>query len=225
MDELFLSFVGLVVISLAAAILKYLDGQTRTIGLLGLACWMIYTGALGYFGVLATSTNGPPGTVFTLIPVVLFVALFLTRSQKAAQVAISMPIGLLLGAQTFRIGVEQFLYQLADEGLAPKMLTYEGANFDILIGLSAPFVAWAFVKGRLSHRWVLIWNFLGIFMLANIVARAIMTAPGPLNILTAEVQNQAIGLFPYTFIPGLMAPLALTLHVLTIRALRNQVGN
>jgi len=30
------------------------------------------------------------------------------------------------------------------------MLTYEGANVDILIGLSAPIVAWVSTRGRLG---------------------------------------------------------------------------
>lgn len=219
MDILFLSFTTLIALAVALTMVLYLRGAIRITGLAGLVCWLAYTSALGYFGVIARSTN-PPGPAFILFPVILFVALFLSRSKAAGQVAASIPLGLLLGAQAFRIVVEQFLFQLAEVGLAPRMLTYEGVNFDILIGLSAPIVAWAYFTGRLSARVALMWNFLGLAMLANIVVRAIMTAPGPFHILTSDVPNLAIGTFPYTYIPGLMAPLALSLHVLAIRALR-----
>jgi hypothetical protein len=50
------------------------------------------------------------------------------------------------------------------------------------------------------------------------VVRAILTTPA-LQALVTEVPNRALGMFPFTFIPGLMVPLTLTLHVLAIRAL------
>lgn len=220
MDILFLSFTGLVAAGVVATLTANLGHRARNVGLVGFAAWLGYTGAFGYFGVIAGSWHGVPGPAFILFPVVLFIALFLSRSAAAAKVALAIPLSLLLGAQVFRTVVELFLHQLAAAGLAPRMLTYEGANFDILIGLSAPFVAWAFARGRLSNRAALAWNVAGLAMLANIIIRAVMTAPGPLNLLATEVPNRAIGLFPYTFIPGLMAPLALSLHVLAIRALR-----
>jgi hypothetical protein len=97
------------------------------------------------------------------------------------------------------------------------MLTYEGANFDIVAGLSAPVVAWLTASRRLSSRLALAWNVFGLVLLANIVVRAILPTPA-LQALVTEVPNRAL-MFPFTFIPGLMAPLALTLHVLAIRAL------
>jgi hypothetical protein len=40
-----------------------------------------------------------------------------------------------------------------------------------------------------------------------------------LKLMSTEVPNVAMGIFPYTFIPGFFAPLAVTLHVLAIRAI------
>jgi hypothetical protein len=40
-----------------------------------------------------------------------------------------------------------------------------------------------------------------------------------LKLISTEVPNVAMGFFPYTFIPGFLAPLAVTLHVLAIRAI------
>jgi hypothetical protein len=44
--------------------------------------------------------------------------------------------------QTFRIGVELLLHRLYLDGLAPRVVTYQGGNMDIWIGLSAPLIAW-----------------------------------------------------------------------------------
>ena len=61
------------------------------------------------------------------------------------------------------------------------------------------------------------WNVLGLLSLANAAASAVLT--GPLKLISTEVPNLAMGMFPYTFIPGFLAPLAITLHVLAIRAI------
>jgi len=103
------------------------------------------------------------------------------------------------------------------------MLTYGGANFDILIGLSAPVAAFLYATRRVGTRAVIVWNAIGLATLANIAVRAALTAPGPLNLIHAEVPNLALGTFPYTYIPGFFAPLAVTLHVLVIRAAREQL--
>jgi hypothetical protein len=56
--------------------------------------------------------------------------------------------------------------------------------------------------------------------LLNVATRAVLTAPGPLNFIHAEVPNLAMGTFPFSYIPWFMAPLAMMLHVLAFRALR-----
>ena len=104
---------------------------------------------------------------------IAFVALFLARSPAAKQAALRVPLWILLGAQTFRIGVELFLHRLWLDGMAPRMLTYAGANFDMIVGLSAPIVAWVYWRGRIGERAALAWNIAGLAMLANVALRAL----------------------------------------------------
>jgi hypothetical protein len=111
------------------------------------------------------------------------------------------------------------LHQLWIDGLVPKMLTFEGANVDIFIGASAPLIAWVSTRGRLGMRLALTWNVLGLLALANVVIRAVLTAPGPFNLIHAEVPNLMFGTFPFMFIPGFFVPLAIVLHLLAIRAI------
>jgi hypothetical protein len=63
----------------------------------------------------------------------------------------------------------------------------------------------------------LAWNALGLLSLTNVVIRAVLTAPGPFNLIHAEVPNRIIGKAPFIFIPGFFVPLAVSLHVLAIR--------
>jgi hypothetical protein len=134
-------------------------------------------------------------------------------------VALVFPLWVLIGTQAFRIGVELFIHQLWIDRLVPKMLTFAGANVDIHIGASAPVIAWVSMRGWRWQRLALLWNVLGLLSLANVVTRAVLTAPGPLNLIHAEVPNRMIGTFPFMFIPGFFVPLAVVLHVLAIRSI------
>jgi hypothetical protein len=213
---LFLGFLALMAAIVVALVGRYLSRRTASGAATGLAIWFIYAGLLGYFGVLKNATR-PPGIVFILVPVIAFLILFIVRSSAIARVALAFPLWILLGTQCFRIGVELFLHQLWIDGLVPRMLTFEGANVDIYIGATAPVIAWLSTRGRSGLRLALVWNVLGLLALANVVTRAVLTSPGPLNMIHAEVPDRMISTFPFLFIPAFFVPLAVVLHVLAIR--------
>jgi hypothetical protein len=100
------------------------------------------------------------------------------------------------------------------------MMTFAGANIDIYIGLSAPLIAWWSTRGRWGLKLAYAWNILGLLALLNVVTRAVLTAPGPLNLIHAEVPDRMISTFPFLLIPGFFVPLAVVLHVLAIRSIR-----
>ena len=211
--------------ALAAGVLvaarRYLPRRGFIAVMLGLPLWLAYVGALSALGVIRDTNLRPPGVVYVFAPLVLFMVLFAVRSKAGARVASSMPLGLLIGAQSFRVAVEVGLHRLGSEGLVPALMTYEAGNVDIVIGLSAPLVAWLVTSGRMGRRAALVWNVIGLLALANVAARAVLTAPGPMNVLHTAVPNVAIGLFPYTYLAGFFAPMAVLLHILSIRALRS----
>jgi hypothetical protein len=161
------------------------------------------------------------GTAFLLAPILLFLCFFIAftvRSAAGLRIALGFPLWIILGMQCFRIGVERFIHRLSIDGLVPKMLTFEGANVDIRIAASAPLIAWLSTRGRTGMKCVLAWNVLGLLALANVVIRAVLTAPGPFKLIHAEVPNRMFRTFPFVFIPGFFVPLAVTLPVLAIRA-------
>jgi len=221
-STLFLGFVAMMAAVVVALIARYIDRRTAFRVLAGLCVWFVYTGLLGYLGVTKNTAMRPPGIVFLLVPVLFFLFLFIAfivRSAAGARVALAFPLWIVLGTQCFRIGVELFLHQLWLDGLVPKMLTFEGANVDIYIGVSALPIAWLSTRGRVGMKLAVAWNVLGLLSLVNVVIRAVLTAPGPFNLIHAEVPNQIIGAFPFLFIPGFFVPLAVVLHVVATRAI------
>jgi hypothetical protein len=217
----FLGFVALMTAVVVLLSARYRSGQIAFGILAALCAWFIYVGVLGYLGVIANTAIFPPGIALIFVPVVVFLVLFIVRvgSSAGARVALAFPLWVLIGTQAFRIGVELFIHQLWINGLVPKMLTFAGANVDIYIGASAPVIAWLSMRGWWGQRLALLWNILGLLSLANVVTRAVLTAPGPLHLIHAEVPNRMIGTFPFMFIPGFFVPLAVVLHVLAIRSI------
>jgi hypothetical protein len=220
MSEIFIIFVFLLVVLVAAVIVRFSPIGVRAGALSGLTAWVGYATVLGSLGPRLLAAGAPPLPMLLALPAVGLV-MFCTRSRFGERLAGAIPAYVLMGLQAFRIVVELTLHELSAIGLVPRMLTYEGANFDVVIGLSAPLAAWLLATKRLAPRGAIAWNLIGIVMVANVVVRSILTTPGPTHLIDTEIANQAVTLFPYTFIPGLLAPLAVVLHVLAIRGLRS----
>ncbi len=220
---LFLGFVATMATVVVALIARYLNRQAAFSVSVGLSVWFFYADLIGYFGVVKNTAMRPPGIAFLVVPILCFLIFFIVRFSADARVALAFPLWIILITQCFRIGVELFLHQLWIDGLVPKMLTFEGANVDIFIGVSAPLIAWVSTRGRLGMRLALTWNVLGLLALANVVIRAVLTAPGPFNLIHAQVPNLMFGTFPFMFIPGFFVPLAVVLHVLAIRAISSRL--
>ena len=217
---LFLAYVGLVAAIVGAVLLRYLPVGGALAGIAVLAAWLGYAGVMGYTGIVGDPTRMPPGIFLLLMPIIAFVAIALGPSQIGRHLAAILPLGLIFALQSFRIGVELVLSSLHEAGLAPRLLTLPGGNVEILVGLSAPLIALIATRGVPGRRIAFVWNVVGLLSLLNVATRAVLTAPGPLNLIHAELPNVAMGMFPFSYIPGFMAPLAMILHVLAFRALR-----
>jgi hypothetical protein len=220
MSASFLAFVLVLTGLLAVGIARYFPRRTAMAALAGLALWLLYAGAIGYAGLIADPGRRPPGLAFILAPFVAWLVA-LTGFRLGHRIHRTVPLALLVGLQGFRVVVELFLEGLWRSGLLPEMMTFHGANLDILVGLSAPVVAWLISRNAISGTAVWLWNLVGLLLLANVVARGILTAPGPLQLLTDDHPNRAIGIFPFSYIAGLMVPLAATLHIACLMRGRN----
>lgn len=121
---------------------------------------------------------------------------------------------------TVRVPVEFVLFALAHLGTVPYLMTFEGRNFDILTGLTAPLVAYfGFTRLRLSRGVLVAWNLAGLALLVNIAATGLLSAPTPLQRFAFEQPNVALLHPPFVWLPGVVVPLVLLAHLATLRKL------
>jgi hypothetical protein len=182
-----------------------------------IAVWMMLVGILAESGFFSKFAGLPPRLLFALIvPGIALMLIWRTQTFKA--VLEHTPVAWLIYLQTFRIAVELLLWNGYRGGALPVEMTLVGRNFDILAGLTAPVVGLIWQR---THNQILgiVWNFVGLALLLNIVVIAILSMPTPLRVFTDGPPNVLLSQFPFIYLPAILVPLAYTAHILSLRQL------
>ncbi|MEX2234228.1 MAG: hypothetical protein WD824_18835, partial [Cyclobacteriaceae bacterium] len=161
---------------------------------------------------------------FNLMPVLaipLIICVLFVASKGVGEILIHIPPENLIRLQGFRFFVEVLLWMLFIGDLLPVQLTFEGRNFDILAGISAPFIAILAKRGKISRGGLIVWNVVCLGLLLNIVITAILSTPSPWRIFMNEPANYIVTYFPISLLPGFLVPLAYYLHFVSLKQLRH----
>ena len=178
--------------------------------------WLGIAAALAQSGVLAAWTAFPPR--WPLLPLTaLGTLVLLTLTPTSRRLLAVIPPWQPVALQAFRVGVELAFWRLHAEGVAPIQVTFEGRNFDALVGLTAPVIAAGIASGRFGPRLTIAWNLFGLAMLFNAIGTVATSTPGPLRLNWPGEPFSAIASWPVIWIPALLAPLGIFLHVVSIR--------
>jgi len=188
---------------------------------IGLVIWLAIQAVLTLKNIYRNETNTLPPKIMLLgiLPAILTITLLFLTS-KGRQFIDSLPLKNLAYLNIVRIPVEIVLFWLFLNKAVPELMTFEGRNFDILAGISAPFIAYFGVtKAKLSRQTILTWNFICLGLLANIVVNALLSAPSPMQKFAFEQPNIAILNFPFSWLPTFIVPIVLFGHLASIRQL------
>jgi hypothetical protein len=189
---------------------------------MALVAWLALTGLLADHGFFDDFQSMPP-RLLPLLGLPLLTLLALTFSRRVGPLLAAVPPAWPVAAQTFRIPVEIVLWQLAVAGDIPELLSFHGRNADILVGLTAPVVAYACFARRAWPAQVAVWwNWAGIVILLNVVVHAQLSAPTPWRIFETDPPTTFIADWPYVWLPGFLVPLAWLLHGVSLRQLRSR---
>lgn len=180
--------------------------------------WLSIQAVISLQGIYHLSPNVTPPKIilFGILPMIVIILLLLfTKAGK--RYIDTFSVKRLTYLHLARIPVEISLYYLFVAKSIPEIMTFKGQNFDIVAGITAPFVA--YYADKLGKRTVLVWNFVCLALLLNIVITAFFSAPSPLQQLAFDQPNIAILYFPFSWLPTFIVPIVLFAHLVSIRQL------
>ena len=195
--------------------------QTRV--LIGLSLWLVLQGLVAKSGFYAEDLDAlPPRFVLAFgPPFLLMIVLFLTKGGRAFMD--KLPLYQITWLNVIRIPVEIGLFWLAVGGAIPELMTFAGRNFDIIAGITAPFIAYfGLRKGGIGRVGLLIWNVTMLALLINIIVNALLAAPTPLQQFALDTPNYGVLFFPYNWLPAFIVPVVFFGHLVSIRQLLQQ---
>ncbi|MCU0416223.1 MAG: hypothetical protein MUE33_03465 [Cytophagaceae bacterium] len=183
-----------------------------------LVVWLCLQSVVALSGFYTNTTSLPPRFLGMVVPpAVLFIVLF--TSKKGKEFIDQIYLSSLILLHVIRIPVEIVLYGLSIENVIPELMTFDGRNWDIFSGITAPFIYYGYRQSKISNSIVLIWNFVCLFLLLNIVLHAVLSAPSPFQQFAFDQPNIAIFYFPFNWLPACVVPIVLFAHLVAIRKL------
>ncbi|MBU7577952.1 MAG: hypothetical protein KAF40_07810 [Flavihumibacter sp.] len=200
----------------------YQATKSRTL-LLMLTSWTVLQAILGLLGVYQQTDSLPPRIlVFGFFPALLILVLYLFFGKGKGLIA-QTNLRTLTGFHSIRILVEIVLLLLFYFQMTSIHMTVEGHNYDILSGVSAVVVALLAGQTVAEKKNLLLWwNIICLLLLFNVIARAILSTPSPLQRWAFDQPNLAVLHFPFNLLPTVIVPLVLVAHLIAIKQLTNK---
>jgi hypothetical protein len=181
-----------------------------------LAGWFVVTSLLASSGIYERTVPVVELPVVSVAAVGTLVGLLLATTIPVISRSLSAPGSLarLALAQTPRVEGFVFLIILA-QGALPAAFAWPAAVGDMATGLAAPFVAWQLARGR-GRRLAVGFNVFGLVDLINAVTLGVLIG---LGVLAVQPSTQALAVLPLALVPTLAVPVAITLHIVSLRQL------
>lgn len=178
--------------------------------------WLLFVSTLALVGFYTKTDTVPPRLLtFAVFPALFVIILYFVFFRK--NFIEKLPLKTLTLLSIVRIPVEIVLLWLFQNNLVPQAMTFEGRNFDILSGITAPIIYWlVFKNGQTNRSLLIIWNFLALILLFNIVITAFLAIPSPIQQIALEQPNRAVMFFPFIWLPALVVPIVFFSHLASL---------
>jgi hypothetical protein len=182
-----------------------------------LTAWIAIQVAVSCSGFYTNVAGIPPRFAIAVVPPLLGI-LFLFAIPKGRHFLDTLDLSALTLLHTVRIPVEIVLLSLFVQRTIPQEMTFEGRNFDILSGITAPLMYYL-SRRHYNTKLLLLWNIVCVCLLLNVVITAVLAAPFTFQQIAFRQPNIAVLYFPFALLPSVIVPLVLLSHLAAIRQL------
>ncbi len=178
--------------------------------------WLFFSAILALGGFYTATKTFPPRIfLFAVFPALFFIILYFIFFRETF--IEKLPLKILTLLSIIRFPVELVLLRLYQNGQVPQSMTFEGSNFDILAGITAPIIAWlAFRHEKTNKHLLIVWNIFALLLLFNIVIIAIFSLPSPIQKFAFDQPNRAVMFFPFVWLPSIVVPIVLFSHLTSL---------
>jgi len=189
-----------------------------------LVIWISLLTVLSRNGFFTDFNKLPPRPALAMLiplPIIFLIAF----SKKGTQLLQTVPSHWLVFMQSFRIIVELLLLFAFMAGKLPVQMTFEGRNFDVITGVLALPVGYVVARKKsYAPKLAIAFNVIGIMLLLNILVIAVLSMPTSIRYFMNEPSNTLVGQFPFILLPGVLVPIAYTMHIFSLRQLLAKQG-
>lgn len=184
--------------------------------------WIGLSAAAASAGWIAISAPFPIIGIFVATP--LIAAAIAAAWPAAREAMLSVPVPLLIGLNIGRVFAVLFLL-LAAEGRLAGPFPYFAGWGDIITGvLAIPLIWLATYEGAKTNAAIAAWNIFGTGDLVLAIALGVTSSEGaPLQVFHAAPGSEAMQHLPWSFVPTVLVPFWLILHVIIWVQLRRRV--
>jgi hypothetical protein len=197
------------------------DRGLSTLATAALAIWfggVIFLAAVGAF---AASPTQPPLGIFlaVVLPPLLF-ALLYRLSGRLRDFALAIDLRWLTAIQGWRVIGVMFLAFHAF-GLLPGLFAWPAGLGDAAVGLAAPFVLMANLRGAPNWRRRVFWlNVAGLIDFAGAIGTGVLTSNSAIGFFADGLPQASLGDLPLSLVPTFAVPLWTIFHMISLLQLR-----
>jgi len=189
----------------------YANGKAKRSTIIILA-WSILHSLLAYSGFYQNTTDIPPRFGLVLIPVIVLIIYGLLPNQQRWFLEHRNSI-IATFSHIVRVTVELCLFGLFTHKMIPELMTFEGWNFDIIIGITASIIGFLLLKQKSNKTLLVIWNVIGLLLVSSIMFMGILSAELPFQQLGFDQPNRAVIYFPFILLPAVIVPIVIWTHL------------
>jgi len=189
---------------------------------LALIVWSLLQSILAYRGFYENDSSIPPRFLFALLPPTL-VIIYSLLSKQRNRIIENRDTKMSTFSHVVRIPVEIVLHQLFIISMIPQIMSFEGWNFDIVAGITAPLIAFLYIKNKLGKRGLLIWNYIALVLVSFILIIGVLSAELPIQQLAFDQPNRALNYFSFILLPTLIVPIVVWTHITDIIKLHREL--
>jgi len=199
----------------------YANSKPKLIAII-IVLWSAIHSVLAFNGFYQNTSAFPPRFGLVLLPTTLLIIYGLLPKQQLWFIE-NRNIKISTFLHSIRVPVEIVLFQLFVYEQVPKLMTFEGRNFDILIGITAPIIGWLFLKNLINKKVLLVCNVIGLAFIFFIFFNGLLSAELPFQQFGFEQPNRAVSYFPFVLLPATIVPIVIFTHITDLIKLKKEM--